>query len=219
MTAPEVKFGILAPVVAKPGQEAALAEFLNVGYDLSLNEPDTVQWFAIKYTDGGAAAPGAPTTFAIFDTFVTPAGRAAHLGGPIAAALMANAPVLLDGAPQIGEVEILASIVRPTGAGRTVGLSVGQRVLFEAKEGKVDTVKEFLASARPLVLDEPGTLGWYAIWYPGTNKFGIVDFFASEQGRDAHLNGKVAEALFGSVGELITSLPEIVKVDVLAAKA
>lgn len=131
-------------MVAKPGQEPALTAFLNTGYDLALAEPATAHWFALKYTDGGSTTGTTPTTFAIFDTFAARGGRAAHLAGPIAAALMQNAPVLLDGAPEIGEVDVLASVVRAPGAGRTAGLSVGVRVLLEAKEGKGDVVSAFL---------------------------------------------------------------------------
>ncbi|KAF8176960.1 hypothetical protein BJ912DRAFT_986509 [Pholiota molesta] len=218
---PEVAVGILASVVAKPGQEAALTAFLNAGYDLALTEPDTAHWFALQHTAvADVPAAGGATTFAIFDTFAAPAGRAAHLAGPMAAALMANAAALLDGAPEIGEVDVLASVVRAAGAGagRTAGLSVGLRVLFEAKEGKADVVSELLVGARKLILEEPESLVWYAIRYPGTNKFGIVDFFSSEQGRDAHLTGKVAASMFASVGKLLTGTPDLVKVDVVAAK-
>lgn len=48
--------------------------------------------------------------------------------------------------------------------------------------------------------------------------FGIVDFFPSEDARKAHLLGKVAEALFASVEELLAGPPDVVMVDVLAAK-
>jgi quinol monooxygenase YgiN len=151
-----VAVGILAPVVAKAGQEAALTAFLNAGYDLALTEPATAHWFALQYTAvADVPAVGPPTTFAIFDTFAAPAGRAAHLAGPIAAALMANAAALLDGAPEIGAVDVLASVVRAAGAGagRTAGLSVGLRVLFEAQEGKADVVSEFLVVS--------GRAGWW----------------------------------------------------------
>ena len=50
-----------------------------------------------------------------------------------------------------------------------------------------------------MVDEEPLTPVWYAIYFPGTNTFGIVDFFASEAERDAHL-----AALFASVNELLT---------------
>ena len=72
-------------------------------------------------------------------------------------------------------------------------------------------------SALPLVQNEADTASWYAIHFPDTDNFGIVDFFATEEGREAHLNRGVAAALFGSVDELLTGTPSLNKVDVLAA--
>jgi quinol monooxygenase YgiN len=48
--------------------------------------------------------------------------------------------------------------------------------------------------------------------------FGIFDAFPDEAGRDAHLSGKVAEALMAKAGDLFASPPQIMKIDVLAAK-
>jgi cytochrome c551/c552 len=45
----------------------------------------------------------------------------------------------------------------------------------------------------------------------------VFDAFADESGREAHLNGRIAEALLGSVGELVQQ-PTIEQVDVLASK-
>lgn len=59
---------------------------------------------------------------------------------------------------------------------------------------------------------------WYAIEFTGTNQFGIVDLFPSEEGRDAHLSGKVAAALFASVEELFDGTPDVAKFELLAAK-
>ena len=72
--------------------------------------------------------------------------------------------------------------------------------------------------ALPLVEAEPGTPVWYAIEFPGKNVFGIVDFFATQEGLDLHLKGKVAEALFANVDRLLEGAPEIVKLEVLAVK-
>ncbi|KAF8957603.1 hypothetical protein BDZ97DRAFT_1924482 [Flammula alnicola] len=210
--ATDIKYGLLVPLVAQPDKELAVSDFLNGGYDLVQAEPETSQWFALKY------AGVTPSTFAIFDTFATTSGRAAHLSGKVAEALMANAPKLLSPAPEIGELEVLASKVKASGGGKTGGLSLGLRVIIEAKSEKVQTVKDFLIGALPIVEEEPETPVWYAIHFPGTNKFGIVDFFASEGGREAHLVGKVAAALFASVDDLLTGAPDVVKVDVLAAK-
>jgi quinol monooxygenase YgiN len=50
-----------------------------------------------------------PSTFGIFDAFADEAGRSAHLSGPIAAALMANASDLLAEPPQIEHVDVLGA--------------------------------------------------------------------------------------------------------------
>jgi len=143
------------------------------------------------------------------------------INGQVPVALAANAARLLVPEPvDIRQVEVLASKVEKVAVAsdKKAGLSVGLRVLIEAKPEKVQTVRDFLTNALPLVDEEPFTPVWYAIYLPGTNTFGIVDFFASEAGRDAHLAGKVAAALFSSVDELLTGTPDVVKVDVLAAK-
>ena len=70
----------------------------------------------------------------------------------------------------------------------------------------------------PLVEAEPLTPVWYAIEFPGKGTFGIVDFFPSKEGMDAHLKGKVAEALFANVDTLLTGAPDVMTLEVLAAK-
>jgi len=95
-------------------------------------------------------------------------------------------------------------------------VKVGLLVRFDALPGKEDEVAAFLEGALPLANDEPSTLVWHAIRL-GPSTFGIFDAFPDETGREAHLNGKVAEALLGSVGELVEQ-PTIEPVDVLASK-
>ena len=93
------KFALLARVEAKPGKENEVLEFLKSALPLAEAEPATVRWYALKI---------GPSTFGIFDTFETEDGRKAHLGGQIAAALMANASELLASDPVIEQVELLA---------------------------------------------------------------------------------------------------------------
>ena len=89
---------------------------------------------------------------------------------------------------------------------------------LEAKPGKEREVEEFLKSAQPLAEREPGTTSWYALKI-GPAKFGIFDTFADEQGRDAHLNGEIAKALFSEQTKaLLAKDPSVHKIDVLAAK-
>jgi quinol monooxygenase YgiN len=88
---------------------------------------------------------------------------------------------------------------------------------LEAKPGKEQDVAEFLRSAQALAEKEQGTVTWYAMRLGGP-KFGIFDTFADEKGREAHLNGEIAKALFAKAKELLAKDPSIHKLDLLAAK-
>lgn len=90
-------------------------------------------------------------------------------------------------------------------------------VPLEAKDGKEDDVQSFLEGGRALVDEEPGTIAWFALKMGGKS-FGIFDVFEDDAGRDAHLNGKVAEALMAQAEELFSVAPSINKLDVIAAK-
>lgn len=93
----------------------------------------------------------------------------------------------------------------------------GILALLEAKPGKEKAVAEFLQSARPLVLEEAGTIAWFA-FQTGPGSFGIFDTFADEQGRKAHLSGEIAKALFAKAEELFAGEPQIRMIDLLATK-
>ena len=95
-----VKVALLVRLEAKPGKEAAVESFLRGGLPLAQGEPATTAWFAIRL---------GPSTFGIFDAFPDEAGRQAHLSGPIAAALMAQASELLAQPPVIEKVDVLAA--------------------------------------------------------------------------------------------------------------
>lgn len=88
---------------------------------------------------------------------------------------------------------------------------------LEAKPGKEEEVANFLKSAQPLAEKEPGTVTWYAMRLGGP-KFGIFDTFADEKGRDAHIGGDIAKALFARAQELFAKEPAIHKLELLAAK-
>jgi quinol monooxygenase YgiN len=92
----------------------------------------------------------------------------------------------------------------------------GLFVRIEAKEGHGDEVRSFLDGALALVEQEPDTTAWFAVQF-GPSTFAIFDVFPDEGGREAHLSGKVAEALLGSVGTLVEQ-PAIERVDVIASK-
>lgn len=97
-----VKFGLFVRLEAKPGKEEEVAAFLKQGLQMANQEATTPLWFALRL---------GPATFAIFDAFQDEAGRSAHLNGPIAKALMANAPNLLATAPVIERLDVLGAKV------------------------------------------------------------------------------------------------------------
>ncbi|ACT50533.1 MULTISPECIES: putative quinol monooxygenase [Methylovorus] len=90
-------------------------------------------------------------------------------------------------------------------------------VRLEAKPEKAKEVEEFLKNALPLVLAESETITWYALKFTDT-AFGIFDSFSSEDGRNSHLKGKVADALFAVADDLLAEQPVIIPVDLLASK-
>ena len=92
--------GFLATLVAKPGKEQELADFLSSALPLAQAEPGTITWYAIRIDDA---------TFGIFDTFESQDAREAHITGPIAKALLDKADTLLAEPPAIKPVDVLAA--------------------------------------------------------------------------------------------------------------
>ena len=86
-----------------------------------------------------------------------------------------------------------------------------------AKPGKEAEVEKFLKSAQPLAESEAQTITWYAVKL-GPGSYGIFDTFADEAGRNAHLTGDIAKALFARAEELFAEAPKVHKLDLLAAK-
>lgn len=96
-------------------------------------------------------------------------------------------------------------------------VSVALYVRLEAKPGKESEVADFLKGGLAIVEDEPATTAWFALQL-GPSTFGIFDAFPDEEGRQAHLSGRVAAALMANAPDLLSQPPSIEKVDVLAAK-
>ncbi len=94
------KLGLFVKLQAKHGKEEEVASFLTAALPLVEAESGTKTWYAVRFDKA---------TFAIFDTFANEQGRTEHLNGKVAAALMAKAPELFDGAVNIEKTEILAS--------------------------------------------------------------------------------------------------------------
>ena len=100
MPASPVTLAFVAKLVAKPGLEQDVADLLTGAVDLANAEAGTVHWFALRTE---------PSTFWIVDTFASEDARQAHITGPIAQALTANADRLLAAAPEILPADVLAA--------------------------------------------------------------------------------------------------------------
>ena len=94
----------------------------------------------------------------------------------------------------------------------------GLLALLDAKPGKEKEVEDFLKSAQPLAVRETGTTTWFAVKI-GPGRYGIFDTFADEAGRNAHLTGEIAKALFARAEELFATPPQVERLEILAAKS
>ena len=90
-------------------------------------------------------------------------------------------------------------------------------VRLEAKPGREADVADFLRQGLELARQEATTPVWFALRL-GPTTFGVFDAFADDAGRQAHLNGPIAQALMAKAPELFSKPPQIDPVDVLAAK-
>jgi quinol monooxygenase YgiN len=95
-----VKVSLFVRLEAKPGKADEVAAFLKQGLQMANQETTTPVWFALQL---------GPSTFAIFDAFNDESGRQAHLSGPIAKALMAQAADLLASPPSIERADVLGA--------------------------------------------------------------------------------------------------------------
>lgn len=93
---------LVVRMVARAETRDEVAEFLAGAVGLANQESGTPVWFALRTDE---------STFWIVDAFPGTAERQAHLDGPIAAALMANAARLLASPPEILAADVLAAKV------------------------------------------------------------------------------------------------------------
>jgi len=166
-------------------------------------EPGTTAWFALRFGRGH---------YGIFDAFPDESARAAHLAGPVAAAVMAAGDTLLDEPPSIEPLDVLASKL-PDGPAAEV--QKGLLLTFAAKGGRAPEVEQFLDRGRSIVDEEPGTVAWFAIRL-ADGQYGIFDVFPDNGARFAHLTGRVPRELAKHALELLGSFPDMDMLNVLA---
>ena len=86
-----------------------------------------------------------------------------------------------------------------------------------AKPGMGEDVAALLTGALDLANAEAGTIVWFAL-RTDQSTFWIVDAFPSEEARQAHITGAIAQALMANAERLLAAAPEILPAEVLAAK-
>jgi quinol monooxygenase YgiN len=86
-----------------------------------------------------------------------------------------------------------------------------------AKPERADEVAGLLTQARSMAEQEAGTVVWFALRTDATT-FWIVDAFATEDARQAHITGPIAAALMSNADRLLAEPPAILPADVLACK-
>ncbi|MFC4048456.1 putative quinol monooxygenase [Actinomadura syzygii] len=94
---------------------------------------------------------------------------------------------------------------------------LGLLAKIEAKPEYADKVEALLHDALQLALQEDKTVAWFAFRLSATT-FGVFDTFDDEQGRQEHLEGRIAAALMEAAETMLSEAPEIRPLDVLAAK-
>jgi quinol monooxygenase YgiN len=96
-------------------------------------------------------------------------------------------------------------------------MKIGLLVRIEAKPEHADEVEALLRGAQELAEQEQGTVAWFAFRENATT-FGVFDTFEDEQGRQAHVNGRIAAALGEAAQTKLSAPPSIAPVDLLGSK-
>lgn len=197
--------GLLVRLNAKHGKDREVEQFLRSAVPLVEEETGTTAWFAVRFGRG---------EYGIFDTFLDDAAREEHLAGPVALALQQHGDDLFDSRPRMQPVEVLANKMPVTlGYPDTKGILL----TFKAKPGHEREVEQFLLDARPMVMEEPNTVAWFAI-RTDDGEYGIFDVFPDNGARFVHLVGHVPRELAKHARTLLGSVPELEMVSVQAEK-
>lgn len=99
----------------------------------------------------------------------------------------------------------------------TSKVSVGFMVHIEAKAGREEEVASLLRGAIAQINEEHDTIVWLALRI-GPTAFAVVDAFAHEEGRQAHLEAGRKRLAEAAGDDLFVDMPRLVPTQVIAAK-
>lgn len=198
--------GLIVRLEAKAGKAKEIEEFLESALELVRQEPATTAWFAVRF---------GRSEYGIVDFFPDASALQAHIDGPVASSLFANAGTLFTEAPKVQKLQVLADKfpVIATNEYSTKALLLS----FKAKAGHEQAVEQFLRGAQALVEDELYTTTWFALRFDN-GEYGIFDTFGGPSGRFDHLTGRVPRELAKHALTLLGGVPDIDLIDVLAEK-
>jgi quinol monooxygenase YgiN len=91
--------GLLLRLPIKEAHRDEAAEFLRAGEGIVNDEPDTINWFAIRFANGDHG---------VFDVFPHARGRRTHLTGKIPQQLAAHGLPWLGGLPHMSFADVIA---------------------------------------------------------------------------------------------------------------
>lgn len=194
--------GLLVRMDVRLGRENEVEQLLRAVQAASQQETGTMAWFAIRY---------GKHEYGVCDVFPDEAARDAHLAGPTVRDVIDRSGELLMQPLRIRRFDVLAEKI---GAGL---VSKGLLLTFSAKSGHEQEVEQFLRDARSYVLQEQGTISWFAIKLEH-GPYGIFDVFPDNGARFSHLTGHVPRELAKHALTLLGSVPDLNLVDVLVAK-
>jgi quinol monooxygenase YgiN len=195
---------LFVAIEAQRGHEEEIAEFLRSSLGPVQEEPETRNWYAVRFND---------SHFGIFDTFPGAAGQIRHLLGKAGRTLMLKSFTAMESVPDIDSADLIAA--KPFIQGPAPALAL--YMPLQAREGRAQVLANHLKACASMVADEPGTSAWYALDM-GAGHFATFNVFPGKPARDAHLAGEVTGALVARAADLLAHPPELKGGEVLAAK-